>query len=80
MTDQDPAIALFDRWTAMWNGNLDLAPEIMATHFVLRYGQPGTEPMDAVHTPEQLQQLIARWRKMRRDPVFRAEGRPIKEI
>lgn len=80
MIDPAFAIALFDRWTAMWDGWTELAHGIMADRFVLRYAQPGTEPMDAVTTPEALSDLIRRWREMRVEPHFRAEGQPLVEI
>ncbi|OBF67822.1 hypothetical protein A9X06_35885 [Mycobacterium sp. 852002-51759_SCH5129042] len=45
-------IELFDRWTAMWNGEVELANRIMAPHFTLRYAQPGAEAYDSIHDPE----------------------------
>lgn len=67
-------ITLFDRWTAMWNGELSLATEIMAPTFRLRYAQPGTQSFDECRTPAQIAQLIAGWRQARPGLVFRADG------
>ena len=67
-------IRLFDRWTAMWNGELHLAQEIMAPAFRLRYAQPGTEAFDDCTTPEGIASLISRWREARPGMVFSAEG------
>lgn len=35
-------VDLFDRWTAMWNGDLAVASQIMAPDFTLRYAQANT--------------------------------------
>lgn len=74
------AIELFDKWTAMWNGELLLADQIMASDFILRYAQPETEAMDLVRTSAAISQLIAAWRVKRGGPIFRAEGDPIVEV
>ncbi|WP_371494410.1 ester cyclase [Kitasatospora sp. NBC_00374] len=67
-------IGLFDRWTAMWNGDLDLVNEIMAPEFVLRYAQAGTDAFDEIRTPQQLAETVAAWHKSRTGLLFAAEG------
>jgi len=67
-------VELFDRWTAMWNGNTDLALEIMAPWFMLRYAQANTEFFDDVHTPAELIDIIKRWHVLRPGIEFAAEG------
>ncbi|MFJ8313342.1 MULTISPECIES: hypothetical protein [unclassified Streptomyces] len=67
-------IGLFDQWTAMWNGDLDLVNEIMAPEFVLRYAQAGTDAFDEIRTPQQLAEIVAAWHKSRTGLLFAAEG------
>ncbi|MFJ6047445.1 hypothetical protein [Streptomyces sp. NPDC092307] len=73
-------IDLYDRWTAMWNGDLDLAEKIMAPEFVLRYAQAGTEAFDDVRTPRQLADIIAVWHRERRGLRFVAEGAAVVDL
>jgi hypothetical protein len=67
-------VDLFDRWTAMWNGDLAIAPRIMAPEFTLRYAQAGTEMIDGVHTAAALAELVKRWHALRPGIEFTAEG------
>ncbi|MFI6446698.1 nuclear transport factor 2 family protein [Kitasatospora sp. NPDC050543] len=67
-------IRLYDRWTALWNHDLDLAVPIMAPEFTLRYAQAGAEVFDDARTPPQLADIIAAWHKGRPGLTFTAEG------
>jgi hypothetical protein len=67
-------IDLFDRWTAMWNGDLAVAQQLMATDFTLRYAQANTEIIDSVRTPDAMAALVARWHGLRPGIRFSAEG------
>ncbi|WP_051178836.1 nuclear transport factor 2 family protein [Nocardia concava] len=49
---RDFGIDLFDKWTAMWNRDYDLADEILAPEFTLRYAQPGASAYDTIHDPK----------------------------
>ncbi|WP_198347805.1 nuclear transport factor 2 family protein [Nocardia terrae] len=49
---RDFGIELFDKWTAMWNRDYDLAEKILAPEFVLRYAQPGASAYDAIRDPK----------------------------
>ena len=80
MDERERAVELFDRWTALWNGELGLAAEIMADQFILRYGQPGTEMMDDVSTPDEIARLISHWRTARAGPLFAAIGEPVVQL
>ncbi|MFF8375278.1 hypothetical protein ACF07V_03955 [Streptomyces sp. NPDC015661] len=73
-------VGLFDQWTAMWNGDLDLVHEIMAPAFVLRYAQAGTEGFDEVRTPQQLAEIVAAWHKSRTGLLFAAEGTAVVDL
>ncbi|WP_328929789.1 ester cyclase [Streptomyces sp. NBC_00190] len=77
MSDNDVrklGVRIYDQWTAMWNGDVHLAEEIMAPEFTLRYAQAGTEAFDDARTPAQLADIIAAWRQSRRELRFAAEG------
>ncbi|GGV26060.1 hypothetical protein GCM10010495_47400 [Kitasatospora herbaricolor] len=71
---------LFDRWTALWNGDLGLAGEIMAPGFTLRYAQAGTEAFDEIRTPPQLAAIVAAWHASRTGLVFAAEGTAVVDL
>lgn len=51
---RDYAIDLYNRWAALWNGDLAIAAEIMAPEFTLRYAQPGASAFDDVRDPAAL--------------------------
>ncbi|WP_405942637.1 hypothetical protein [Streptomyces sp. NBC_00207] len=83
MSDNDVrqfGIHTYNQWTAMWNGDLDLAEKIMAPEFVLRYAQAGTEAFDDVRTPQQLADIIAAWHRQRRGLRFVAEGAAVVDL
>jgi len=67
-------VALFDRWTEMWNGNTALASEIMAPTFALHYAQANTERLDHVRTPAELADLVLFWHGYRPGIRFTAEA------
>ncbi|MER7755911.1 hypothetical protein [Kitasatospora sp. NPDC097643] len=73
-------IEIYDRWTAMWNGETGLAEQIMAPDFTLRYTQANTEAFDEVRTPEQLAGVVARWRASRQELDFAAEGEAVVDL
>ncbi len=67
-------IALFDRWTSLWNGEVALAAQIMAPEFTLRYAQANTALIDSVRTPPALAELVLHWHQLRPGIEFTAEG------
>ncbi|GLZ81891.1 hypothetical protein Afil01_66980 [Actinorhabdospora filicis] len=71
---------IYDDWTALWNGGTELAGQIMAPLFTLRYAQANTEPFDEIRTPPQLADVIAAWRDKRGDLRFTAEGTPVVDL
>ncbi|WP_327673926.1 nuclear transport factor 2 family protein [Kitasatospora sp. NBC_00458] len=71
---------LFDRWTALWNGELGLADEIMAPDFVLRYAQAGTDAFDEIRTPQQLARIVAGWHESHAGLRFAAEGTAVVDL
>ncbi|MGA5821043.1 hypothetical protein ACPC54_24630 [Kitasatospora sp. NPDC094028] len=73
-------VEVYDRWTALWNGALGLAEEIMAPEFTLRYAQPGSDAFDEVRTPAQLAELIGQWRAARPGIRFEVDGVPVVDV
>ncbi|MFF7990764.1 nuclear transport factor 2 family protein [Kitasatospora xanthocidica] len=67
-------VGVYDRWTALWNGELELAEKIMAPDFTLRYTQAGSEVFDEVRTPAGLAEVIRQWHAKRSELRFAAEG------
>ena len=83
MTDQSlrlAGVAIFDRWTALWNHDLHLAEEIMAPWFTLRYAQANGELFDPIHRPSELASMIDSWHEKRPGIVFRAEGEAVVDL
>ncbi|MFD0273196.1 hypothetical protein ACFVHB_04670 [Kitasatospora sp. NPDC127111] len=70
----------YDRWTAMWNGEVGLAEEIMAPEFTLRYAQANTEAFDDARVPAQLAELIAGWHRYRDGIRFTAQGTAVVDL
>ncbi|WP_330181179.1 ester cyclase [Nocardia sp. NBC_01503] len=78
---RDFAIELFNRWTAMWNGDLELAEEIMAPEFTLRYAQPGAVEYDHIHDPKTFAAQIEVFRAAAPGLLsFEVQGLPIVEM
>ncbi|MEV6978718.1 hypothetical protein [Kitasatospora sp. NPDC093806] len=73
-------VGVYDRWTALWNGETGLAEEIMAPDFALRYTQAGTEAFDEVRAPEQLAAIVAAWHGRRAGLRFAAEGEAVVDL
>lgn len=48
---------LWKSWSALWNGNLSIADEIIAANFVAHFAPIGNSP-DEVHGPDGLKQWI----------------------
>lgn len=71
---------LYERWTSFWNLALDLAPRILAPRLVLRYAQPGTEPMDRATTPEDLVAVVRAWHDKRKAIRFAAVGETVVDL
>ncbi|MEV6772260.1 nuclear transport factor 2 family protein [Nocardia sp. NPDC051030] len=73
-------IELFNRWTAFWNGELELAEEIMAPEFTLRYAQPGADAYDHIHDPQAFAAKIENHRKLVPGLEFTVQGTPVIEM
>lgn len=71
---------IYDRWTAMWNGEVALAEEIMAEDFTLRYAQAGTEAFDDARSPRRLADIITAWHHRRPGLRFTPEGTAVVDL
>lgn len=71
---------LYLQWTALWNLDLDLASDILAPQFVLRYAQPGTEAMDRATVPVDLVNIVRNWHDKRRNIRFSAVGEAVVDL
>src|SRR5690348_6671613 len=76
---RDFALEMFDRWTALWNGDLALVDEIMAPEFTLRYAQPGASDFDEIRDRAGLAAMIDKFRAERPGLVYSAQGVPVAE-
>ncbi|MBF6327957.1 nuclear transport factor 2 family protein [Nocardia transvalensis] len=76
----DFGVALFDRWTALWNGDLALAEQIIAPEVTLRYAQPGADAFDAIRDPQGLAARIEQFRAERPGLRYEAQGVPVVRV
>ncbi|AHH18035.1 SnoaL-like domain-containing protein [Nocardia nova SH22a] len=77
---RDFGIEVFDLWTAMWNGELELAERIMAPRFTLRYAQPGAVAYDAIHDPAAFARQIAEFRRSMPGLRFEVQGDAVVDL
>ncbi|MFE3056329.1 nuclear transport factor 2 family protein [Nocardia sp. NPDC059239] len=77
---RDYAIDLYNRWAALWNGDLAIAGEIMAPEFTLRYAQPGATVFDDVHDPAALAAVVDAFRAERPGLEYDPQGVPVVDM
>ncbi|MFF3573425.1 hypothetical protein ACFYXQ_37275 [Nocardia jiangxiensis] len=77
---RDFAIELFDKWAALWSGDLALGQEILAPKLTLRYAQPGASVYDEIHDPQTFVEQIELFRSERPGLRYAAQGIPVVEI
>jgi len=80
MGTREIGIEVYDRWAAMWNGDLSLADKIMAPGFRLRYAQPGADVFDDITRPAELAALIAEFRAARNELRYAPEGEAVVDL
>jgi hypothetical protein len=73
-------VRMIDLWTALWNGDLDVADRIMAPEFRLRYAQPGVDVFDHIRDRPQLTEKIAWWHGYRPGLRFAPEGDAVVDL
>ncbi|MEU6254105.1 nuclear transport factor 2 family protein [Streptomyces sp. NPDC047043] len=71
-------LALFDRWTALWNGDFSDPDGFLAPDFRIRFaGNPEGSDTDSLHGPSGIVDLIARHRAESPGRRYAAEGTPL---
>jgi hypothetical protein len=71
-------IALFDRWTALWNGDFGDPETFLAAGFRIRFGNdPERAETDALRGPQGIVDLIARHRAAKPGLRYEVDGTPL---
>ncbi|WP_326824943.1 ester cyclase [Streptosporangium sp. NBC_01639] len=73
-------VRIFELWSALWNGELGLAEQIMAPQFRLRYAQPGTDAFDQIRHPAQLAEMITQFQAARSGLHFAPDGEAVADV
>ncbi|WP_043683771.1 nuclear transport factor 2 family protein [Streptomyces xylophagus] len=78
-TATDTSIALFARWTALWNGDFSDPESFLAPDFRIRFGSnpEGAPDTDALRGPAGIVDLIARHRAESPGRRYAVEGVPV---
>lgn len=78
-TAADSATALFERWTALWNGDFSDPESFLAPDFRIRFGSSpeGAPDTDALRGPSGIVDLIARHRAESPGRRYAVEGVPV---
>lgn len=73
---------IFELWSRMWNGEVDLVDHIMAPRFRLRYAQPtpGTDAFDHIRQRLQLAEMITQFHRYRSGLRFVPDGEAVTEL
>lgn len=72
--------AVADAWIRLWNGELDLAADLLDPGFRIHLGAPkDPETTDAARGPAGMVGIIARYRDLNGDVRFRVDGPPAGE-
>ncbi|MFI6486031.1 nuclear transport factor 2 family protein [Streptomyces sp. NPDC050564] len=71
-------IALFERWTALWNGDFADPERFLAPNFRIRFGNdPDNADTDTLHGPQALVDFIAAFRTSLPGQRYAVEGTPL---
>jgi hypothetical protein len=63
MSNRNCSLQLADRWTAMWNGELDQVDEFLAPDFRIEFGAVIAEPDPTqITSPRAMAEFVAGWR------------------
>jgi len=72
------AVDLATKWTALWNGDLALADEILAPDFRIEFGAVVADPDPTLITdPAGMAGFIGTWRERRGALSFALQGTPL---
>ncbi|GGN56963.1 hypothetical protein GCM10011579_018740 [Streptomyces albiflavescens] len=71
-------IALFERWTALWNGDLTEPERFLAPNFRIRFGNdPDKADTDTLHGPQAIVDYVAAFRASLPGHRYAVEGTPL---
>ncbi|MCW7943627.1 hypothetical protein AAW14_16595 [Streptomyces hygroscopicus] len=72
-------IALFDRWTALWNGDFSDPERFLAPGFRIRFGNSPdrAEETDTIHGPQGIVEYVASFRVARPRLRYAVDGTPL---
>ncbi|MEU1402338.1 nuclear transport factor 2 family protein [Streptomyces sp. NPDC005728] len=71
-------IALFDRWTALWNGDLSDPEAFLAPAFRIRFGNdPENAATDEIHGPAGIASYVSDFRIRKPGLRYAVEGTPL---
>lgn len=72
-------IALFDRWTALWNGDLSEPERFLAPGFRIRFGNSPeqAEETDSIRGPQVIVDRVAAFRAARPGLRYTVDGTPL---
>ncbi|MEU5531876.1 nuclear transport factor 2 family protein [Streptomyces sp. NPDC020362] len=71
-------IALFDRWTALWNGDFAAPEAFLAPGFRIRFGNdPQDAATDEIHGPAGIVSYVCDFRTRRPGLRYAVEGTPM---
>jgi ketosteroid isomerase-like protein len=71
-------IALFERWTALWNGDLSDPERFLAPDFRIRFGNsPDKADTDTLHGPQAIVDYVADFRGAVPGARFAVDGTPL---
>ncbi|MFE0517017.1 nuclear transport factor 2 family protein [Streptomyces sp. NPDC058964] len=74
----DTGIALFDRWTALWNGDFSDPEEFLAPGFRIRFGNdPENAETDGIHGPDGIVEFISAFRAAGPGQHYAVDGTPL---
>ncbi|WP_369246281.1 nuclear transport factor 2 family protein [Streptomyces sp. R41] len=74
-------IALFERWTALWNGDFADPEGFLAPNFRIRFGNdPDNADTDTLHGPRGIVDYIAAFRASLPGVRFAVEGTPLVDV
>lgn len=78
MTSVDTGIALFDRWTALWNGDFSDPETFLAPDFRIRFGNdPDNAETDKIQGPQGIVDYISAFRTAKPGQHYTVDGTPM---
>ncbi|UXY27295.1 ester cyclase [Streptomyces sp. HUAS TT20] len=78
MTSSDTGIALFERWTALWNGDFSDPETFLAPDFRIRFGNdPDNAETDKIQGPQGIVDYVSAFRTAKPGLRYTVDGTPM---